>query len=64
MPDGRRVSIVEASDGSWMRITVFIDRADGPLARPGGDRTSSTVIERGIYDAGTGTFTEWTEVAS
>jgi hypothetical protein len=52
--DGRRVSIFEADDGSWMRVTVPADPR----------RTGPDTIEKGIYDHSTGSFIEWSEVGS
>ena len=64
LPDGRRISIVEALDGSWMRITVLPDFLDDERADPGPGviQPEGMHIERGIYNAETGSFVEWTDV--
>ena len=53
--DGKRISICEANDGSWLRITVPAD----PDCDMGWEP-----MQRGHYDPETGVFIEWTEEAS
>jgi hypothetical protein len=66
MPDGRRVSIVEASNGDgWMRITVWPELFEDDWPADVRVRPAEAMhIERGIWDDQTGTFIEWTDVRS